>query len=177
MDVVNRYSLPIGVSELNGHHVPDHVRRVEAYFPHLLLDFQSDSGGTVNHRALHVERDVQFLPQGVHFLLKRIRARLRWGSTVRPVQEHHADQHADYRYCVCKQLLLDHLVKLNREKGVTIVMTSSELKELRSVCDRIAIVTGGKLEGILYPDSSDAEFGLMMSGTKVDTSSEKEEKE
>lgn len=76
-----------------------------------------------------------------------------------------------------KQLLLDHLVKLNREKGVTIVMTSSELKELRSVCDRIAIVTGGKLEGILYPDSSDAEFGLMMSGTKVDTSSEKEEKE
>ncbi|MEI3168703.1 MAG: hypothetical protein V8S58_12745 [Lachnospiraceae bacterium] len=30
-----------------------------------------------------------------------------------------------------KQLLLDHLVKLNREKGVTIVMTSSELKELR----------------------------------------------
>lgn len=74
-----------------------------------------------------------------------------------------------------KQLLLDHLVKLNREKGVTIVMTSSELKELRSVCDRIAIVTGGKLEGILYPDSSDAEFGLMMSGTKVDASSGKEE--
>ena len=74
-----------------------------------------------------------------------------------------------------KQLLLDHLVKLNREKGVTIVMTSSELKELRSVCDRIAIVTGGKLEGILYPDSSDAEFGLMMSGTRVDASSGKEE--
>ena len=34
-----------------------------------------------------------------------------------------------------KQLVLDHLVRLNREKGVTIVMTSSELKELRSVCD------------------------------------------
>lgn len=67
-----------------------------------------------------------------------------------------------------KQVLLDHLVRLNREKGVTIVMTSSELKELRSVCDRIAIVTGGKLEGILMPDASDAEFGLMMSGTKVD---------
>ena len=68
-----------------------------------------------------------------------------------------------------KQLILDYLVRLNREKGVTIVMTSSELKELRSVCDRIAIVTGGKLQGILKPDSSDAEFGLMMSGTCVDS--------
>lgn len=67
-----------------------------------------------------------------------------------------------------KQLLLDHLVSLNREKGVTIVMTSSELKELRSVCDRIAIVTDGRLEGILLPDSSDADFGLMMSGTRID---------
>ena len=40
---------------------------------------------------------------------------------------------------------------------------------------RCLIVTGGKLEGILYPDSSDAEFGLMMSGTRVDASSGKEE--
>lgn len=67
-----------------------------------------------------------------------------------------------------KQVLLDYLVRLNREQGVTIVMTSSELKELRSVCDRIAIVTGGKLEGILEPDSSDLEFGLMMSGARVE---------
>lgn len=63
-----------------------------------------------------------------------------------------------------KKLLLEYLVRLNRESGVTIVMTSSELKELRSVCDRIAIVTGGRIEGILKPDASDADFGLMMSG-------------
>lgn len=63
-----------------------------------------------------------------------------------------------------KKLLLDHLVELNRSKGVTIVITSSELKELRSICDRIAIVTGGRLSGILGPDASDADFGLMMSG-------------
>lgn len=67
-----------------------------------------------------------------------------------------------------KEVLLDYLVKLNREQGVTIVMTSSELKELRSVCDRIAIVTGGKLEGILEPDSPDLEFGLMMSGARME---------
>ncbi|SHJ11518.1 sugar ABC transporter ATP-binding protein [Lutispora thermophila] len=63
-----------------------------------------------------------------------------------------------------KKLVLDLLVKLNRELGVTIVMTSSELGELRSICDRIAIIYDGKLEGILNPTDSDADFGLMMAG-------------
>jgi simple sugar transport system ATP-binding protein len=63
-----------------------------------------------------------------------------------------------------KKLVLDLLVKLNKEKGMTIIMTSSELAELRSVCDRIAIVSEGKIEGILKPSDSDADFGLMMSG-------------
>lgn len=63
-----------------------------------------------------------------------------------------------------KKLLLDLLVKLNKEKGMTIVMTSSELAELRTICNRIAIITEGKLEGILLPTDSDADFGLMMSG-------------
>lgn len=63
-----------------------------------------------------------------------------------------------------KKLVLDLLVRLNRERNVTIVMTSSELGELRKICDRIAIVYGGKLAGILPPDASDAEFGLMMAG-------------
>jgi simple sugar transport system ATP-binding protein len=63
-----------------------------------------------------------------------------------------------------KKLILDHLVKLNRDNGLTIVMTSSELAELRSICDRIAIVYQGKLEGILLPTDSDRDFGLMMAG-------------
>ncbi|MFZ5352111.1 MAG: sugar ABC transporter ATP-binding protein [Bacillota bacterium] len=63
-----------------------------------------------------------------------------------------------------KRLVLDLLVKLNRELGMTIVMTSSELGELRSICDRIAIVYEGKLEGILDPLASDVDFGLMMAG-------------
>ena len=66
-----------------------------------------------------------------------------------------------------KQLVLDTLVKLNREQGITIVMVSSELQELRSVCDRIAIVVEGKVSCILKPDSSDASFGLAMSGSKL----------
>jgi simple sugar transport system ATP-binding protein len=65
-----------------------------------------------------------------------------------------------------KKLVLEYLVKLNREEGLTIIMVSSELVELRSLCDRIAIVSGGKLASILDPDASDAEFGLAMAGSK-----------
>lgn len=43
---------------------------------------------------------------------------------------------------------------------------SSELVELRSISDRIAIISDGKLSGILKPDDSDADFGLAMSGTR-----------
>lgn len=68
-----------------------------------------------------------------------------------------------------KKLILDLLRKLNEEQGMTIVMTSSELAELRSISDRIVIVCDGKVEGILSPDASSAEFGLMMSGTRGDS--------
>ena len=63
-----------------------------------------------------------------------------------------------------KKLVLDLLVKLNMELGMTVVMTSSELVELRSICDRIAIISGGQVEGILKPGDSDRDFGLMMAG-------------
>ena len=65
-----------------------------------------------------------------------------------------------------KQLVLETLVKLNQEEGMTIVMVSSELQELRSVCDRIAIVAEGKIAQILKPTDSDVAFGLAMSGAK-----------
>ena len=63
-----------------------------------------------------------------------------------------------------KKLVLDLLIKLNKELGMTIVMTSSELIELRSICHRIAIISNGKVEGMLLPDASDIDFGLMMAG-------------
>ena len=47
---------------------------------------------------------------------------------------------------------------------MTIIMTSSELAELRMISHRIAIINEGKLEGVLPPDASDVDFGLMMSG-------------
>ena len=66
-----------------------------------------------------------------------------------------------------KQLVLETLVRLNREEGLTIIMVSSEVQELRSICDRIAIITEGKVSAILKPDDSDADFGLAMSGSKL----------
>ena len=58
-------------------------------------------------------------------------------------------------------------MKLNKEKGVTVIITSSELAELRSVCNRIAIVTEGRIAGILRSDDKDYKFGLLMSGSKL----------
>jgi simple sugar transport system ATP-binding protein len=63
-----------------------------------------------------------------------------------------------------KERVLDILTALNRDKGVTLVVTSSELAELRAICDRVAIVYKGKIAAILPPDAPDARFGLAMAG-------------
>ena len=61
-----------------------------------------------------------------------------------------------------KALVLDALKQFNRESGVTVVMISSELEELRQTCDRIAIISGGQVAGILPAAASSEEFGLLM---------------
>ena len=63
-----------------------------------------------------------------------------------------------------KKRILDELVEMNRNNGTTVVVTSSELAELRSICDRIAIVSGGSVVGILSPFEENYRFGLLMSG-------------
>jgi simple sugar transport system ATP-binding protein len=65
-----------------------------------------------------------------------------------------------------KSLVLKALRKYNEEQGTTIVMVSSELEELRSICDRIAIISDGKVNGILPAFTDSAEFGLLMVGQK-----------
>ena len=61
-----------------------------------------------------------------------------------------------------KSLVLEALKKFNRESGVTVVMISSELEELRQVCDRIAIVSCGRIAGILPASDSSEDFGMLM---------------
>lgn len=66
-----------------------------------------------------------------------------------------------------KSRVLELIVELN-EMGVTVVFTSSELAELRSIADRIAIIYEGRLAGILPPDAPDVAFGLLMAGKSVE---------
>lgn len=63
-----------------------------------------------------------------------------------------------------KKLVLDTLREFNEREGTTIIVTSSELEELRSLCDRVAIVTEGEIAGILSPKADLLEFGKMMVG-------------
>lgn len=72
-----------------------------------------------------------------------------------------------------KRVVLDTLKSYNKKYGTTIVMISSELEELRSVCDRIAIVNEGRIGGILPATSESTEFGMLMLG-KVENGSERE---
>jgi ABC-type sugar transport system ATPase subunit len=67
-----------------------------------------------------------------------------------------------------KRLVLETLIRLNREQGMTIVMVSSELLELRSICDRIAIVSDGEVVDIFPADAPDVDIGLAMSGIKAE---------
>ncbi len=66
-----------------------------------------------------------------------------------------------------KTLVLDTLKEYNKEHGTTIIITSSELEELRSVCDRVAIVDEGKIAGVLPASSPAEEFGMLMMGEKL----------
>lgn len=73
-----------------------------------------------------------------------------------------------------KKLVLDALRKYNKENNTTIVIISSELEELRSISDRIAIVCEGKIFGILPPNAPVVDFGLLMAGEfKVSEEGEK----
>ena len=63
-----------------------------------------------------------------------------------------------------KTLVLDALRRYNEENGTTILITSSELEELRSICDRIAIVGEGRIAGVLPARRPAEDFGLLMMG-------------
>ena len=53
-----------------------------------------------------------------------------------------------------------------RLAGIAILLMSEELEELFALSDRIAVIYGGKIMGIVEPEEFDiGEIGLMMTGT------------
>ncbi|MBQ9895880.1 MAG: sugar ABC transporter ATP-binding protein [Synergistaceae bacterium] len=75
-----------------------------------------------------------------------------------------------------KTLVLDALRAYNEGHGTTIIVTSSELEELRSICDRIAIVGESKIAGVLPADSPAEDFGMLMMGNSVEDIEREKEK-
>ncbi len=70
-----------------------------------------------------------------------------------------------------KKVVLDTLKRYNREQGMTVVMISSELEELRSICDRIAIVDKGRIVGIRPAQEPSEVFGCLLLGTEEEAES------
>ena len=76
-----------------------------------------------------------------------------------------------------KTLVLDTLKEYNKEHGTTIIITSSELEELRSVCNRVAIVGEGKIAGVLPASSPAEDFGMLMLNAHSRATNEEDEYE
>ncbi|MGH9067199.1 MAG: ATP-binding cassette domain-containing protein, partial [Acidimicrobiales bacterium] len=51
-----------------------------------------------------------------------------------------------------------------RDKGVAVLIVSSELDEVMALADRIAVMYRGRIVGIVGPETSRDEIGLMMAG-------------
>ncbi|MFT4246113.1 MAG: ABC transporter ATP-binding protein [Micrococcaceae bacterium] len=51
-----------------------------------------------------------------------------------------------------------------RDKGIPVIIVSSELDEVEQLADRIAVLCKGKIVGIVPPDTSRDVLGLMMAG-------------
>ena len=65
-----------------------------------------------------------------------------------------------------KMLVLDALKEFSEKHNTTVVIISSELEELRSICSRVAIIFEGRVADILPASARAVDFGLLMSGEK-----------
>jgi simple sugar transport system ATP-binding protein len=63
-----------------------------------------------------------------------------------------------------RENLLRILLDLNHYSGMTLLIASSELDELRRLCDRIAVVCRGRVTDILGPQDDDRRFMEAFSG-------------
>jgi simple sugar transport system ATP-binding protein len=65
-----------------------------------------------------------------------------------------------------RQAVLEALLRMNQEQGTTIICASSELRDLKQICDRIMVVYEGRAFGEISPGSDDLEFALALSGRR-----------
>ena len=65
-----------------------------------------------------------------------------------------------------RQAVLEALLRLNLEQGTTIICASSELRDLKQICDRILVVYEGRPFIELPPASDDLDLALALSGKR-----------
>lgn len=63
-----------------------------------------------------------------------------------------------------KEIILEILLDINHQLGTTIVIASSELDELKRICERIVVLYRGLIFAVLPPDGEDKAFALALSG-------------
>lgn len=68
-----------------------------------------------------------------------------------------------------KELILEAILKVNQEFGTTVIVASSELGELKRICDRIAVLYEGKLFGVYPSEADDLQFALAYSGKRLES--------
>lgn len=56
-----------------------------------------------------------------------------------------------------------------RDAGKAVLLVSAELDEIRSLSDRIAVMYEGRIVGIVSPDASEEELGILMTGGSLET--------
>lgn len=65
-----------------------------------------------------------------------------------------------------REAILEALLRMNEEQGTSILYVSSELAELKQVCDRILVMYEGEILAELPPQAPDLEFSLAMGGKR-----------
>jgi simple sugar transport system ATP-binding protein len=55
-------------------------------------------------------------------------------------------------------------IREQRARGAAILLISTELDEVLAIADRVGVLYEGELVGIVPPDTSREELGLMMGG-------------
>ena len=71
-----------------------------------------------------------------------------------------------------KESILALLIQAQKTHGMTLVVSSGEIDELKRICDRIVVLYQGRMVDVLPPDMTDADYLLACSGiSKADPGS------
>jgi simple sugar transport system ATP-binding protein len=65
-----------------------------------------------------------------------------------------------------REFILSQLIQAQACHGMTLIISSGELDELKRICDRIAVLYQGRLFDVLTPDQSDKAYVLACSGIR-----------